>query len=118
MPTDNTRYADVFVQQGVNGQPTRVVYLTAAGTDSKGNVIETVTVRTLSNNFQFAKSEPPNGYIPFFIPGSNGKVTPNPQALQSLTAQHHLLQCADGTMVTDAINCAKAAAVTSHSSGN
>src|SRR4029077_4373475 len=103
----------VFVQQGGVGQPTRVVYLTPAGTDSKGNVIEKMSVQTLKPGMQFAASQPTN-FIPFYIPGPGGQVIPNPQVVQNLAAQQHLLQCADGTWVTDAQRCAAAAAATSH----
>lgn len=118
VPTDSTRYADVFVQQGAKGQPTRVVWLTPTGTDSKGNVIEKVTVQTLNQNFQFATSQPPTGYVPFFINGPGGKPIPNPQVVQSLSNQQHLLLCADGTWVTDASKCAAAAGTASHSGGS
>jgi hypothetical protein len=113
VPTDSTRYADVFVQQGGVGQPTRVVYLTPTGTDSKGNVIETMTVETLKPGLQFAASQPTN-FIPFFLPGPGGKVTPNPQVVQALSNQSHLVMCMDGTWVTDAQLCGAAAGAASH----
>ncbi len=107
VPTDSTRYADVFVKQGAGGQPTQVVWLTPVGTDSKGNVIEKVTVETLNRNFQFATSQPPTGYVPFFINGPGGQSVPNPQVVQSLAAQQHLTQCANapGVWVTNQVEC-------------
>jgi hypothetical protein len=100
VPLNNTRYADVFVEQGGMGQPTRVVYLTPAGTDKNGKPIETMTVQTLKPGLQFATSKPPTGFIPFFIPGPGGKPVANPQVVQTLTDQQHLLQVANGVWQT------------------
>jgi len=91
-PMDSTRYGSVFVQQGANGAPTRVVFLTPDSVSRNGTMMETVHEYTLQSNVKFTNPGSTTGFIPFFTKNAQGQTVPNQKVVQALDNQQGLLR--------------------------